>query len=611
MHINYNNSNLTIRYLQYFLKDNYTDTMRLSGEYDEYTHQKLIEYLDIPNSVNSHEITELLNNIEFDDNTPLNNLLKYPFRLMQSHLENDTVVFHYKNPKSIEGFVLNETEPQIEYRIYKKLIPVLSKVYNEVNDIVESNGWRIVEYPDLYNEISEITEDIEIVDLTSITIIIKPIIDNIFPNYDVRYMVNYFNNDYIDNFDITGDNSFNKDSNYRIGLLKCKPNDRFIIAHNYTYSIPIKVAYSTLKINELKEIIYTSNINRIIEKIKINTITNKLIPGIPLSVKVANDEEYQTLLVILPNLKINEKDNISDRNVLAYNDTKKLLGDISNKGIVDEIDRLIYYCHFNTSEEYQFYFDMSYDRLHELVDCIENRYSNLFLIDNVGKKYNHSNFENNNIDNIIEHLKLLCSGSDIKFTRYIVNNEISYTIKSNGNVSKEHLEQLDENNCNVSKFDLYLSNGSYSEIFEKNISMKVLCNYNMPTNNLLVIKSNPENESIPFNCSDIINGEENNKNTVSLPILDFVEYPWQIRDEFVAMLLDTVTNKYSNAEDISFVYKMLDLVSDVNYIYTDELKATIKEYQINDNHTFSFGYFTNDTYAKIYEDKYNEYLMRG
>jgi len=48
MNLNYGDTNLEVRYLEAFLQNEYSSTLRVSGIYDAYTHETLIEYNNLP-----------------------------------------------------------------------------------------------------------------------------------------------------------------------------------------------------------------------------------------------------------------------------------------------------------------------------------------------------------------------------------------------------------------------------------------------------------------------------------------------------------------------------------------------------------------------------------
>lgn len=647
--INYGNNSLTTKYLQYFLRDNYSDVMKMSWNYDEYTHQKLLEYLDTPNYISSNDLLSHLKDVVAEINTSGYESLTKPFSFMQNHIEENTVVFFAKNPLTIEGYSdsdypLNYVNP---HKIFKALIPVLSSVYNEVNEYCIENGWRIAEYPDLFRDISTLTDsELEkINELESITVVLKTKTPtNVFPHYDLRYMVNYFNNTYVNNYNINN-NLFQKSGEYRVALIKCNPGDTFIISHGYTYSIPIKVGYSTSEVGDVIDTLYTAkNITALkVQGMDVNNL-DKFIPGIPMMVTVPkNNEPYKTLLIVIPKLKYSKTVDIQTQTPLSFTDSYLMVGDLNNDGVIDEIDRLIYACQrpqdFGLNDVV--YFNYDYSRYKTLCECVEEKYNKLFLCNGEEKKYNNSvlgyfydanNNKVNNIDNIVKHLEFLCNGTDITFQRYLINGDINYRIIIGNTMSAKNMSVLTENNVTTQTFDLYLNDTSVDSTLKYYIfdtgngygiskypvssGTNIICGNNMTSNNILVIKSNPYDEldELDEPCYKIIYGSHNTEDNLSLPISDFKNNAWMVRTEFISAILDYLTNPYSNQEDIAYLYKLIQatnegkILSSHPYIYTDKLKDFIRDLQLKIKSPFSLGYANGIVYDTLFSDAYNNYV---
>ena len=643
--INYQDNGLTIQYLQYFLHDNYTSTTRMSGIYDEYTHNKLKEYLDMPNILNYTELIPIIQNIYFT--TTISNDKKeniYPFKLMQVHGEENTIVFFMKNPKSIKGY--NEEYDASSFELFKKLTPWLRSVYDSVLNTIETNGWRIAEYPSMYFETNELTEDV-LNDLSSITVVFKhKTPTNIFPHYDIRYMINYFNNNYINNLEITS-GYFRKSNKYRVALVNCKPNDTFIIAHGYSYSIPLKVGFSTQNENDIKDIVYTSNNNASLTIHNAEEI-DRFLPGTPTLITVPAEKNYQTMLIVIPYLSYTQQINVDEQAPMSYIDTKLKLGDINNDGEIDEIDRLIYAC-LNPQDmgitDGIYYFNEYYDRYKQLCECVLNKYKTFFIANGKKIQYNNtfvydSSIENNyaNIDVLINHIQFFCSGSNIKFQRSLINNNINYriTIDDYGQAVK-NVSVLRENNISVGIFDLYLAqvettddlsilnqylidrnDGSYDLTkYSSGNGVKIICKSGMSSNNLLVIKTNPEDNIT--DCSKILNGihnPEDNK-TLILPISDFKDNPWMIREEFIQAMLENLINPYSVQEDIAYIYYLSETegnsllrgkFGENKFIFSQELRDYLQQIQVNVNSPFALGYFDKTAYSELFKSAYETYI---
>jgi len=657
MNINYGDTGIMVNYLQYFLRDNYSNTTRLSWIYDEYTHKKFIEYLDLPNAIYSNTLVEYLKSLRFS--APLEpdlRVLAEPFNAMQCHIEDDIVVFLMKDPKSIEGYNPDSREDELKVKRFKAIIPILKTLYNDVVKITEEYGWRVAEYPDLYRNI-DVTNWNDIVDLESVLVVLKKQTPtNIFPHFDIRYMINYFNNDYVNNY-LVSNSYFQKSSNYRVGFVECNSGDKFIIAHNYTYSIPIKIGYCELKKSDIIDKLYTSSNLASIQIRGMDDEPTKVIPGVPILAEIPESENgYKTMLILIPNTRYTKQFDEQSQIPLSFVDTEYLVGDLNDDGEIDEIDRLIYSCQRPNDMGYDdfYYFNQNYDRYANLCKCIEEKYKKLFLSNvNEYHEWKKSQYNNEelyyldsggyvyyNIDTIVQHLRFLCSGSDVVFTRYLINGMVNYKITIGNNQSAINMEILNSYNDGrgfpVSSFDNYLGNlqsdtlenyiydtdvGTHAVSSNSNsVGLKLVCGSEMTTNNLLVIKTNPYDNIT--DCSKILNGSHNSEDgTLSLPISDFKGNPWMVREEIFTALLDMLINPYSNQEDINFVYK---LISEQNgtgeefssfkfpdrYVYCDELKQYIKELQIINKSNFSLGYFDMTAYSVLYDLAYQNYLNK-
>lgn len=60
MNIKYGDTNLSVRYLEAFLQEEYNNTLRVSGIYDTYTHNNLVAYVNLPRVVSSEEMYDAL-----------------------------------------------------------------------------------------------------------------------------------------------------------------------------------------------------------------------------------------------------------------------------------------------------------------------------------------------------------------------------------------------------------------------------------------------------------------------------------------------------------------------------------------------------------------------
>ena len=300
---------------------------------------------------------------------------------------------------------------------------------------------------------------------------------------------------------------------------------------------------------------------------------HKFLPSIPMVVKVPNDKNYQTLLIVIPKLKYTKQDNIQTQSPLMFSDVYMRVGDINNDGDIDEIDRLIYACQRpqDVGRSDIIYFNTSYSRFIALCECIEDKYEKLTLVNGNETKYNNFILSKTydeygnvvyNIDNIVKHLRFLCNGTDIEFKRYLINGEINYKIIIGDNLSSRCIKILNDNNFSIQNFDTYLNDTSIDSLVKNYIydtnegyalsqnptskGTEVICGKNMTSNNLLVIKANPYDNitGIENPCYKIIYGSHNTDDVLSLPLSDFKENAWMVRNEFISAILEKAYKMY-------------------------------------------------------------------
>ena len=613
MNINYNDSNCIVDYLQYYLHQNYSKVLSITGSYDEYTHKHLLKYLDTPNTSSPQDLIKELLNVVSNDYYGIS-----PITNVRYHIDLSTVVFHLKKPDVIypnSDFVFRLNA--LSNESFK------DKFYSTALNM----GWRVTEYPDSYINVSAIDYDL-IKDRNSINIVIKKLsTTDSFPKYSARYMVNYFNDDYINNMDFS-ENYFHKSDKYRIAVISCSPGDTFILAHSYSFSIPLGVGFSTSSVSEITDTLYTSTnmtslrIGRLFEM-------PRVVPGEPIILHVPNG--YNSILIRLPMHKYSEYNKSSP---LSYINTGMQLGDINNDGNIDEIDLMIYSCLRNNS-----YFDTNYYRYSELINCIRNTYQNKHSSnveeDNIPGKYNYESISENDIDNIVSHIKYLSRGSDLSFRRYIIDNTVKYKIVLGDMQSSINYEVLSSNSdsgegITVEQFEKYVTNDSqqsklkqylYDEKTPSGVIYKITSNIkdshieltekSSVLCSILAVKTDPA-DNIKY-CNQVISGCNNDVNgTLSLPILDFQDNQWMVHSKFISVILDMFISDYSDPDDIAYVHNLIasDNFNDAPYLgekyeYTEELRKYIQKIQITAKCMFSLGYVDASVDNILYDNYIN------
>lgn len=135
MGIKIGDTGLRIKYLQTFLKENYSKSVRVTGEYDAYTHKMLIDYLHSPDIADIKEVQKQIESID--------NLLYYfiPYEkadcvLYKAKSSSDEVVEFMRNIQdNLISIVSNNGWELSNFVLYK------SEEYNNVYQFtVKSNG---------------------------------------------------------------------------------------------------------------------------------------------------------------------------------------------------------------------------------------------------------------------------------------------------------------------------------------------------------------------------------------------------------------------------------------------------------------------------------------
>ena len=137
MNIKYGDTNLSVRYLEAFLQNEYNNTLRVSGIYDTYTHNNLITYINLPRVVSSEEMYDALVNqyseipIENNGTTETKSLL-YCFSIVRTL---DTIICSSKSVIKPDDTV----EQAMKYLMDKDTDPNLL-------EFVKQYGWNLTSF---------------------------------------------------------------------------------------------------------------------------------------------------------------------------------------------------------------------------------------------------------------------------------------------------------------------------------------------------------------------------------------------------------------------------------------------------------------------------------
>ena len=214
MNIHYGDEGMIIKYIQFFLQENYSRSIIPSGIYDMETHRNLLEYLRLSNlELNPHTVR-----IKLQEQIP--ELGKY----FVSTTEAETITFTAK------GTVKTVLYDDVTY--YDFLTNEKEKIYKAVSDL----GWTV----EKYSNVNSNTEKYTITITTSNR-------RNYFPNHEMLYFVNSFLNQYIYKMKFDGIR-FAKDleNKYRLAVIPCEPNTRYTIYHGYNADITFLLGFCSI-----------------------------------------------------------------------------------------------------------------------------------------------------------------------------------------------------------------------------------------------------------------------------------------------------------------------------------------------------------------------------
>ena len=308
--INFGDKNIIVQYIQNFLKDNYNENIHLSDEYDKDTHKALIEYLQLPEVIDSYSMKDLiLKNFTFREEQPPNALI---------------------NGGGVWNFDFDITLDSIRFynrpinQCFDGGLRFISEYMNEVDELCRQHGWYLSYYTKFtYNKNEEINKVAEF-------ILIKENRKQLLPSKDIINMINLSMNNYLlGKCFLDENNAYHgmiQDSNiYKISYIPAKPGDKFTITHGYKYPCEIAIGYTEYSLTDLKSGDYTTVYN-IISHLSKSTY-GELNPGDYDIYEIPKDSNCKYLLIQMP-----YKDNLISPT--SQKITVKL-GDINQDGVID------------------------------------------------------------------------------------------------------------------------------------------------------------------------------------------------------------------------------------------------------------------------------------
>lgn len=308
--INLGDRNIMVQYIQNFLKDNYNRNIHLSDEYDKDTHKALIEYLQLPEVIDSYSMKDLiLKNFTFREEQPPNALINgggvwnFDFDITL-----DTIRF-YNRPVN---------------QCFDGGLRFISEYMDEVDELCRQHGWYLSYYTKfIHNKNEKVNKSAEF-------ILTKESRKQLLPNKDIIKMINFSMNDYLLGKCFLDDNNayhgMIQDSKlYKISYIPAKPGDKFTITHGYKYPCELAIGYTEYSLSELKSGDY-STVYNIVSHLSKSTY-GELNPGDYEVYEIPEDSECKFLLIQLP-----YKDNLISP--VSQKITVKI-GDINQDGVID------------------------------------------------------------------------------------------------------------------------------------------------------------------------------------------------------------------------------------------------------------------------------------
>lgn len=308
--INFGDRTLIVQYIQNFLKDNYNGNIHLSDEYDKDTHRALIEYLQLPEIIDSYSMKDLIiKKFTFREEQPPNALIdgggvwNFDFDITL-----DTIRF-YNRP-------INQC--------FDGGLRFINEYIDDVDELCRQHGWYLSYYTkfiyDKNNEVNKVAE----------FILRQENRKQLLPVKDIIKMINFSMNDYLlGKCFLDEDNAYHgmiQDSNiYKISYIPAKPGDKFTISHGYKYPCEIAIGYTEYTLPELKSGDYTTVYN-IVSHLSKSTY-GELNPGDYEVYEIPKDSDCKYLLIQMPY-----------KNNLISPTSQKItvkIGDINQDGVID------------------------------------------------------------------------------------------------------------------------------------------------------------------------------------------------------------------------------------------------------------------------------------
>lgn len=286
MNINYGTDNYMVRYLQAFLQENYSNTLRVTGVFDELTHQSLINYLKLPNTSTIDEVENKMKE-NYPDITRLFNITRGLDEIILSSktINKETADFIDTNIEGIRelssslGWTIESINDYINYNMDINDDGAVNNIDRSlIYDYIFGNRVlpeEVEKKADLNLDGVIDQKDLNLIDnyLENQKLFIKVQSSgrvNHFPNSEMLCMVNMFNNKFRYNSAIrNGGNGGSDDivhpdlaGDYKLAVISAGPGEKYTIAHGNTSKTKLIIGsaptyeddLSVLKIQDIVEV---------------------------------------------------------------------------------------------------------------------------------------------------------------------------------------------------------------------------------------------------------------------------------------------------------------------------------------------------------------------
>jgi len=310
MNLNIGDSNLIVKFIQYFLQEYYSKSVVATGTLDSATVYSLYKYLRSPNVESSLDVYNLILST-YTDLTQYYQLSRSPDSVSLL-----SIGMKYKSDPTAQA-----TFEQEQYDYTTTLNYGTGSVIN-LYSLAKSVGWNVDVFGD-YNNISSVNQ-CRIILKQSNTV-------NRFPNEDLLCMVNLYNGLYVESTDMDSNGTFSVNNNSKIAFFKAEPNTTYTIAHGYTEQMNLTVGCINI---EMSNPLITSNMS-------LYTATNITQEFVASGgyYEYTTDGDAKYIVVRLPSYNIGK----------VIPSTSIVLGDINGDGLVTDADRLLLYYQVGTT----------------------------------------------------------------------------------------------------------------------------------------------------------------------------------------------------------------------------------------------------------------------